>query len=136
MKSIERKKYLDFPLLVCAIALQLSCGGAGSPPIPGGNCSYSKYSGSAEVTELKAGQNGYWMYFKATFVGAQPPIGFYNPNSDSVFVNNPSGETTPEWLTSKSIVVGAKFEMNLSLINTGACTPVIHEFPTLPNIAH
>lgn len=128
------KQSLKVALIPIAFAIQFSCAGANPPA--GGPCTYSKFSGSAEVIELKPGQNGYWMIFKATFTGAQPTSAFYNPNSDSAFVSNPSGDTTPEWLTSKGIVIGAKFEMNLSLVSSGSCAPVIHEFPSLPGITH
>ncbi len=134
MAPIGPKRLLGLTWLFVLIVIPLSCGGTYSPA--GGPCTYSNYPGSAEITELRVGPNGCQMIFNATFAGAQPRAGFYNPKSDSVLVGNPSGDTTPEWLASKGIVVGATFEMNLSLINSGSCSPVVHEFPALINIAH
>ena len=124
-----------FCLMVVLLFIIVGIASAMSIPLVGGPCSYATYTGSATVTDLTATQNGYQLHFAAQFNAPHPRAGFYSPARYSVvFVSNPAGETTNDWLHQQGIFIGAVLELNLSLITSGTCSPVIQTFPAFSTI--
>ena len=103
----------------------------------GGPCTYANFVGTATVKELKpheegADARGYWVVFDTTFADEKGMPSFYKHEGRAVLIKNPAGNTDLAWLSEHGIDVESKLEVNVAIIKSGTCTPVIFKFPTLP----
>ena len=130
--------YLNVTILIFCLIPLLACNAADqSPTRPrvGGSCEYKKYRGEAVIVSVA----------KRTDASQEYEIKFsFNPQEtiDEEFAR-PEGKTWTlvlkdssypknDFLTQFDIKTGKRIPCYLRAITRGTCTPVLFEFPTIP----
>lgn len=112
---------------------------AGCRPIKaGGECTYDVFVGTATITKIEpiegsAPDGAVRVVFDTQFSGSKPTPKFYQHKDRAVVIKSPDGKTDAEWLAAQKLTVDSKLRVEVSLITSGTCTPVIFAFPTLPD---
>jgi hypothetical protein len=113
----------------------LSCGAANAGNIVGGGCSYTETSGQATVLSLNAAgaaQNNCGKDPVEVVVNFAPsdPVQANEATDKNVQVTVGDGKNPPRgYITSKGFAVGATIACSRKIIKSGACTPILYEFP-------
>lgn len=126
--------YRSFLLLFASLVVfqNLGCGNPLNPSIAGGPCAYSDFLGTATVSELQPHDDGFWLVFDTKLTGEKPVPASYRNEGHRVLIKNPGGKTDQAWLAAQGVSLGSKLDVQVSIITSGTCTPIIFKFPKLP----
>lgn len=125
---------------ILAVGVLMACTPGQSQAV-GGPCSYAKIPGVITITAIEPApgdenncKDAVKVFF--TFTPTDPAAGkkYAFPNwSDEKQVFTVGGGANPnrDWVKSKGMTVGAKFDASRNEILSGTCTPVIFEFTSI-----
>lgn len=124
-------------LIFCLISL-LACNAADPPstrPRAGGACEYKKYKGEAEIVSVIRRPDAPQEYEIKFSFHPQEIIReeFARPEGKTwTLVPKDSSRPKKDFLTQYDIKKGKRLPCYMKAITQGTCTPVLFEFPTIP----
>ncbi len=129
---------LNVPILIICLIPLFACNAAdptSTRPRVGGACEYKKYKGEAEIVSVIKKPDALQEY-EIKFVFHPQEIireEFARPEGKTwTLVRKDSSYPKNDFLTQYDIKKGKRFPCYLKAITRGTCTPVLFEFPTIP----
>ena len=126
-----------FSLLV--VALACACGGGSSSPSSagtvGGGCAYSRVTGTATITSIAPAAGGVTASF--TFVPAAPSdTPKLGEGTSGILLLAANGQLPgTNVLADNGIAVGTVLSAVREELVSGACSPVVYSFATIPTLS-
>lgn len=129
---------LNVPILIICLIPLFACNAAdptSTRPLVGGACEYKKYKGEAEIVSVIK-RPGALQEYEIKFAFHPQEIireEFARPEGKTwTLVRKDSSYPKKDFLTQYDIKKGKRLPCYLKAITRGTCTPVLFEFPTIP----
>ena len=95
----------------------------------GGPCRYDAAVGTARILEVFPGSSSVELVVALQLPAAFKPAAWWHDRTARVVISGPPGRPDGRWLIANGIVAGASYPVEVSVIRSGTCTPVLLRFP-------